>query len=391
MKKILFVHHGIGWGGAPNSLIKLINGLDKNNYQSQVLLLKDSIVSEKLQENNINYIIADSLFYKKYYKYFTHSEADYVKWFQIFKFLKLSILWFLSRFCFAKNELKSLDFDIVHLNSSVLTDWLAPCKKKAKVIIHIREPFRRGNLDFLHFFFRNQINKFSDKIIAISNDNKNRINLNKKTTVVYNYSKIDNLKPLNEVKYLSKTALFVGGYSKIKGFLTVVESLKYIDDDVRIVFAGYYPVNSNLYFRFKLLLKSIFLRKEYKLYKFWLKCDKAVKIGLIDDINTSLDNVTCLISPFTTPHFSRPIIESFSRRKPAIATNIPGMSELIMNGKNGILVKQKNPILLADAINFLCNNHLKSKEMGDYGYSIAKRNYSQNNIKLIENIYSKIL
>ena len=391
MKKILFVHHAIGWGGAPNSLIKLINSLDKNNYQSQVLLIKDSIVSQKLQENNIEYIIAGSLFYKKYYQYFTHSELDYIKWFQIFKFLKLAILWFLSRFYFAKNELKSLDFDLIHLNSSVLTDWLAPSKKKGKVIIHIREPFRKGNLDFLHLFFRNQIDKFSDKIIAISNDNKNRINLNEKTTVVYNYSKIDHLKPLDKKKYLSKTALYVGGYSKVKGFLNVVESLKHIDDDIRVLFAGYYTINGNLYFRLKLFLKSIFLRKEYKLYKYWLESDKAIKIGLLDDINDSLDKVTCLISPFSIPHFSRPIIESFSRRKPAIATNIPGMSELIINGKNGILVKQNHPILLAGAINFLCNNPLKSKEMGNYGYLIANKNYSQKNIKLIEDIYSKML
>ena len=56
------------------------------------------------------------------------------------------------------------------------------------------------------------------------------------------------------------------------------------------------------------------------------------------------------------------------------------MSELILSGKNGILVKQKNPKLLADAINFLCNNNLKSKKWEIMGIGLLKK-YSQNNIK----------
>ena len=122
MIKILFVHHASGWGGAPNSMIKLINSLDKSQYNVEVLLLKHSIVAEKLAENGIKYKVAESFFYRRYYQYFTHSEADYLKWYQVYRFLKLSILWLLSRYYYAKKELLMHDYDIVHLNSSVLSD-----------------------------------------------------------------------------------------------------------------------------------------------------------------------------------------------------------------------------------------------------------------------------
>lgn len=74
LKKILFVHHAAGWGGAPNSMIKLINSLNKDKFKAEVLLLKDSVVSERLAENNISFKVASSNFYKKYYHYFTHTD-----------------------------------------------------------------------------------------------------------------------------------------------------------------------------------------------------------------------------------------------------------------------------------------------------------------------------
>ncbi|RBW54259.1 hypothetical protein DS884_17550 [Tenacibaculum sp. E3R01] len=390
MKRILFIHHAAGWGGAPNSMIKLINSLDKNKFSCKVLLLKDSIVTEKLKENKIDYNIVSSVFYKKYYHYFTHSEADYIKWFNFYTFLKLTVFWFLSRYFFAKRELKDHEFDIVHLNSSVLTDWLAPSSRLGKVIIHIREPFRKGRVDFLYIFFKRQMNKYADKIIAISQDNADRVGLNEKTTIVYNYSEIQDIDPYEEEGYKTKTVLYVGGYSRIKGFFTVVKSLENIDDDIKIIFAGYYPKLNNSLFIFKNFLRSFIFKEEHAMYKKFLDNKKIMKVGLIGDINNYIDESTCLISPFTVPHFSRPIIEAFARRKPAIATEIDGMSEIIASNINGVLIKEGDSDSLAKAINYICNNPLQAKKMGDNGYLVAKKRYSSKNIKKIQKLYNSL-
>jgi hypothetical protein len=222
-KKILFIHHATGWGGAPNSMISLINQLSKDDFEIKVLLLKNSIVAEKLEQYKINFEVADSIFYKKFYQYFTHSEAGYLRWFHFFKFFKLSLIWILSRYYFAKRELQNHDFDIVHLNSSVLTDWLASANELGKCIIHIREPFRKGKIDILHPFFKRQMRKYAHHIIAISQDNANRIKLPDKTTIVYNNIIINNLDVIED-SYSSRKVLYLGGDAKIKGFYTIAKA-----------------------------------------------------------------------------------------------------------------------------------------------------------------------
>ena len=156
----------------------------------RVLLLRDSIVSKMLTENDIQYVVAKSAFYRKFYSYFIHSVASTEKWYRVDIVIKHILSWVLSRFYFAPTELKKHDYDVVHLNSSVLTDWLAPSKAKGKVIIHIQEPFSRGNWGLRHYFLTSQMRKYADCIIAISKDNARRINIPEKTEVVYNFVEI---------------------------------------------------------------------------------------------------------------------------------------------------------------------------------------------------------
>ncbi|MCG8697436.1 MAG: glycosyltransferase, partial [Bacteroidales bacterium] len=212
-------------------MIKLINNLDKEMYSVEVLLLKHSIVADKLRENNIPYRVAQSAFFRKFYTYLTYSEAAPVKWFHINYYLVAAISWLLCKYYFAKNELQFKKFDIIHLNSSVLTDWLMPSRKTgAKVVIHIREPFRNKKFDPVYRILRKQMKLYADHIIAISSNNADRIDIPAKTTVVYNYSNIPSkLSP--EESYRSKTFLYLGGSDTIKGFFTLIKSLKYIDEE----------------------------------------------------------------------------------------------------------------------------------------------------------------
>lgn len=392
MKKILFIHHATGWGGAPNSMIKLINSLDSSKYDVEVLLLKHSIVAEILTENGINYQIADSIFYKKYYQYFIHSEARYIKWHQPYHFLKLFVLWILSRYYFAKLELSKYEVDIIHLNSSVLTDWLAPAKKKGKVVIHIREPYRKGNLDLLHSFFVSQLRMYADRIIAISRDNAKRINLPEKTHVIYDYDDI----PKNESSiesYSSKKVLYLGGAASIKGFFTLVDALDYLNKDIKVYFGGSYAAAKKPRNVAKRLLKSILLygKKREVAIKKMKSHPNADEIGMTDKVHSYLDVVCCLVSPFSVPHFSRPVIEAHLHKKPAIGTDVEGMDEIIDRGINGLIVPKNNPKALAEAINYLCSNPVESKKMGETGYNKAKKLYSPENIKDIERVYSKLL
>jgi glycosyltransferase involved in cell wall biosynthesis len=388
--KILFIHHATGWGGAPKSLINLIRHFNGDKYEIKVLLIKHSIVADKLNENSISYTVCESKFYKKYYKYFTHSEADYVKWYQLVKFLKHSIFWLLSRLYFAKKELAKQDYDIVHLNSSVLTDWLAPAKKKGKVFIHIREPFRNGRFDLLRFVFRSQMHLHADHIIAISKDNAKRVNLQEKTTVVYNNFDIP-MKAPPDASYASRKVLYLGGAATIKGYYSIVDALDYLDEDVTIYFGGYYPINIRLNSEINVIkdfVKHLVHRRQYAAIRKIKDHPQVDIIGLTHNVSDYLNEVCCLVSPFTVPHFARPIIEAYFHKKPVIGTDVEGMDEIIVHEVTGLIVPKNNPEAIAKAINELTRNKKKSKILGETGWKMSLQKFCDNSNQIIE-LYNK--
>jgi len=169
----------------------------------------------------------------------------------------------------------------------------------------------------------------------------------------------------------------------------LTDALHLIDDDIKVYFAGTYDKNLiNQSTKKKInLLYSKYLRAFLK----FNAAKNAINIGFVSDINEYIDKSVCIVSPFTVPHFSRPIIEAFGRRKPAIATDIDGIDEIIQHGRNGIIVKLGDPKALADAINYLCKNPSLAKEMGDNAYNTAKVKFSQNNINELSNIYFKMI
>jgi len=391
LKKILFVHHGTGWGGAPISMINLIKSLDENKYSVHVLLLKDSIVSKKLADNNISYSIAQSRFYKKYYKYIVHSEVGYIKSYQIFRLLYRLILWLLSRQFFAAKELAQFTPDVIHLNSSVLTDWLKPSSKKGKVLIHIREPFRKGMIDPMHYFLRWQIKKYADSIVAISCDNAQRVGLMNKTKVIYNTVDYHELE-ISLSSYNSANFLYLGGAAKVKGFYTMVKALDFLDENVAVYFGGSYNVPRKQMSVLKKIAMFILLygRKRKKAIDKMNSHPKARVIGMTYKVNEYLQNICCLVSPFSTPHFARPVIESYLYKKPAIGTDVKGMEEIIEHKKTGLIVKKENAKELAEAINWMASHPNEAKKMGEYAYHIAKTKFTQNNIQKFEAIYQSL-
>lgn len=391
--QILFIHHTTGWGGSPNSMIKLINSLDKERFEAKVLLLKNSSIVEKLLENNINYAIADSWFYKNNYSSFTHSEAGYIKWHQAYSFIKHLVFWLLSRYYFANRELLKHRFDIAHLNSSVLTDWLAPASRHGKVVIHIREPFRRGNYDILQSFFRSQMRKYANRIVAISKDNAKRIEIPDKTTVIYNYAEIPKTAP-SDYSYKSKKVLYLGGSATIKGYFTLVDALDFLDKNVRVLFGGYYHTTNNpksLKDWIKHIVRLMIRKKYISAYKKISQHPNAILIGLTHNVNDYLSETCCLVSPFSAPHFARPIIEAYLHKKPVIGSDVDGMNEIIEHEVTGLIVPKNNAMELAMAINNLTRNSKKAKKFGEAGFAIAIEKFTDKNVCKFEQMYNKIL
>lgn len=395
-KRILFLHHGTGVGGAPISMIKTIKALDADLFVAEVLLLKDSVVKQMLIQEGIKVSVADDIFYKRWYNFFPHIEPAYFKFWQIRSFILSLLFWILSRYYFADRLLSKYSYDLLHLNSSVLSDFLCSGSKRGKVIMHIREPMANGYFGFRKSIIKNQIALYADHVIAISKDNAARLGLIDKVSVVYNFSEV-NENPINVRDVAGKVVLYVGGDSIIKGFLTLVDSLPYLDEDIEVWFCGYYKDgNKNSISMLEKLKDAI--RELMPMHKKLLRArnvilthPRAKVLGLRNDVSVLMTKSTVLVSPFSIEHFSRPVVEAFSNARCAIGTDVVGMDEIIDNEVNGLIVKNNDPVALAAAINRVCDDINFNERMAKQAYAKAQVKFTSSNVVEICNIYKNIL
>ena len=116
----------------------------------------------------------------------------------------------------------------------------------------------------------------------------------------------------------------------------------------------------------------------------------TVEIGMTNNVQRYLDEVCCLVSPFSVPHFSRPVIEAHLHKKPAIGSDVKGMDEIIDHGKNGLIVPKDNAKALAVAINALVADGKRAKALGEEGYRTAIQKFSPDNGKKFQCLYDRL-
>lgn len=353
-KSILIIHHGQGVGGGLIALLGLIAELKENN-RVDVLSIFDGIAVDYLRKSGVTVIMPKSRFYAKFYQLFIHSDASYFNIIDSVRNIKSMILYFLSKYFFAKKELSRIAFnyEVVYLNSTFISDWAMGAKLlKKKVIIHVREPISKGLLGFRYRVIRKTINKYCDQIIAISYDNARRMDLKYKTTVIYDPVVTKDRNHSEQIQGSNlKNFVYLGGMARIKGFEQLVESLKYLNEDVRIYFLGgpFEYADGGLK---RLVRKNLdpFYEKSQILIEKLKTSENIIYIGLVDNVFDFYENSIAVICPFSKPHASLPILEAFSVGKPVIVSDVRGMDELV-DGSNGIFFKNSDPESLASKVN----------------------------------------
>ena len=355
LKSVLVIHHGQGVGGGLIALLGLIEELKQNN-RVHILSIFDGIAVDYLRKTGVTVTVAESRFYVKFYQLFIHSEASYFNVIDSIRNIKSIILYYLSKYYFASKELSKIssDCDVVYLNSTFISDWAMAAKlSKKKVIIHVREPLACGLIGFRRGIIRKTINKYCDQVISISYDNARRLDLQYKTTVVYDPVVTKN-RSLSERKITNrefKYFVYLGGMARIKGFEQLVESLDYLNEDVRIFFLGGESEYANNGLK-RLVRQNLdpFFLKNKRLIEKLKKSEKIIYVGLIDDVFYYYESSIAAICPFSKPHASLPILEAFSVGKPVIVSDVTGMDELV-DSTNGVFFKNSNPRSLANKIN----------------------------------------
>ena len=101
-----------------------------------------------------------------------------------------------------------------------------------------------------------------------------------------------------------------------------------------------------------------------------LKLERHVKFfGSIDyiDLIKELKKSEVLVLPSTREGFGMVLVEAFACHVPCIAYYSDGVVDIIENGRNGFLVKQRDVEALADRIGYLLKNRKKAAELARNG------------------------
>ncbi len=177
------------------------------------------------------------------------------------------------------------------------------------------------------------------------------------------------------------SVLFVGRLSYRKGLWDLIAAAKQVlKEDRNVVFnvVGDGP----LYDKMKERIRNEGIEENVKL------------LGRIGEEELISFFQTCGLFVLPSHYEGLPavLLEAMSTGAPIVSTNIGGTKELIENGKNGLIVPTKNPILLANSIIDLLRDRKRALEIGLKGRATILERYTWEMVaKRYEDLYSRVL
>ena len=211
----------------------------------------------------------------------------------------------------------------------------------------------------------------------------------KKIEVIYNGVNVETIekisvdinKKIEELKIeKNRPIIGTGGrFTEQKGFIyllmAIPKVLKYFPDCI-FIFIGNGPLRKN----FEKIVDNLNIK------------NNVVFTGYRKDILELLFLCNIIVIPSLFEGMPNIILEAMSLKKAIIATDIPEIKELIIDGFNGLLVPVKNSEKISEKIIYLLKNPEICKKMGENGYSLVKKNFSiEKMVKSYEELYLKIL
>ena len=390
--KILFIGHGLNFGGASESLYILILGLLKLGHTIKVVVptVEDINAKYRLEKVGVTVDLIDC-------GQFHSNQGGHTPLYR----LPNEVIKYYKNKKKIINYIELNKFDVIHLNSSVLAHLLKLIKKSKPTLIcfiHIRE-LLSNNYDryFIGSTLLKLIHKWADNIICISENEAERLILNDKISVIYNPFNFDqhseNKLSLPDLSQKIKI-MMMGQFHAGKGQLDFLRAVRiFIDKSPSLagrchfVILGFKESKIGLFGK----LKEIF--KENYNNKFFKTLDELKLKNIVDiipykkDISYDLNNTSVVVrTSISGDPWGRDIIESMSYGKAIIATGT--YSGFVKPGVNGELVAPCKPIEIAEALMNIVP--VKIKIYGENSLKIAKLLFNADtHAEKINNLYLK--
>jgi len=290
------------------------------------------------------------------------------------KFRGVSYL--INAYKIGKNIIKKEDINLIHAHYAFPQGCVGALLKNKLSIpyiltLHGSDALILKNSLKGRYFFKYAV-KNSDKIICVSKYIKSQLDEDLKNRAVVIYNGVNKNLLYNEGDY--NFGLFVGAFVPQKGVDILIESIKDIDFNFKLIGDGK-------------LYKNI----EKFVLKHNLKHVELLGKKNFDETASFMRRCSFLIAPSRSEGFGMVAVEAMACSKPVIATKVGGLKEIVIDGYNGLLVEKNNPNDLREKILELINNEDLRKILGKNGREFSKKFSWEECAKNVKGMYEEVL
>lgn len=365
MKKVLISVNNSRVSGIERFVLLLAKYTNKDNFDLLIAVPSYGQLCIYLEELGIKYYIFNK----------TNTKPYNLK--GIFNIFKL----------FLKNR-----FDIVHAQAGIVPCILGKFFNVKLILEH-----KHGldftdeqiiNMRYFKLIYEKTKKYFVDyTLTGCEKDRKTLINIFKyksdKVITLYNSEDVDFFKMKNlKTDLISPKTIVIGTI----GRLTYQKGQEYFIDMAKLLIDDFKNVN----FRFEIYGRG----ENYEMLKnLILKYNLGNKVFLLnysENIAKVMNNFDIFVLSSRYEGIPYVLLEAMSAKLPIVSTDVGGISELIQNNINGILVEKENAKLLKEAVKKLILNEELRENLSSKAYRDFKEIWTiDKTIQNIENIYNR--
>jgi glycosyltransferase involved in cell wall biosynthesis len=119
--------------------------------------------------------------------------------------------------------------------------------------------------------------------------------------------------------------------------------------------------------------------------------DKVKFLGWREDVAEVMSTFDLFVLPSLNEGMGKVLVEAMAAGKPIIASDIGGMSDLVIHGKNGLLISPMNSDALANSIELVLRNSRMRTNMGEEGQRLSQEYDANSMISKIDCLYLQLL
>jgi glycosyltransferase involved in cell wall biosynthesis len=291
------------------------------------------------------------------------------------------------------------NYDIVHTHSSVagVVGRFAALTASVPVIIHhvhgwgLQEGMSRGTR-MLYLTLERLSASFTDRMVAVSRPNIQKglahgIGKEDKFTLIYNGIDLEKFRqPVDGQQMRSALGLsdpdgklvgMIGRLDKQKNPLDFIQAAAIVAKDcpkVQFLIVGDGPLRPEC----EQLINELNLQ------------EKVFLLGYRDDVASILPLLTIIAMSSLWEGLPIAFLEAMSAGKPIVANDVDGVSDVVINGETGFLVRPHQPLEMAERILYLLNNETAAKEMGSIAQQRSSYFSVERMVGQLESLYKEL-